>query len=154
EARYRALTAAAGTRNAAAVLLGHTRDDQAETVLLGLARGSGLRSLAGMAARSGLYRRPFLDIPRRTTVAACAALGLRPADAPRDVAHRASRGRVGARGLPVRERELGRGVAEALARTAGLAREHADALDEWADRAYQDSALSDISDAITLSVDA
>jgi tRNA(Ile)-lysidine synthase len=154
EARYRALTEAAGTRNAAAVLLGHTRDDQAETVLLGLARGSGLRSLAGMAARSGLYRRPFLDIPRRTTVAACAALGLSPWDDPHNDDPRFTRVRVRSRVLPVLEKELGPGVAEALARTAALAREDADALDEWADRAYQDSALSDISDAITLSVDA
>jgi len=154
EARYRALDEAAGRAEAAAVLLGHTRDDQAETVLLGLARGSGLRSLAGMAPVSGLYRRPLLGIPRRTTVAACAALGLDPWDDPHNEDPRYTRVRVRSRVLPVLEKELGPGVAEALARTAALAREDADALDEWADRAYKNCALSDIPGRVTLSVEA
>src|SRR5581483_7760854 len=75
-ARYAALDAAAGEYGAVAVLLGHTLDDQAETVLLGLARGSGGRSLAGMPARRGCYRRPLLAVRRATTAAACAELGL------------------------------------------------------------------------------
>ncbi|MFC5814026.1 tRNA lysidine(34) synthetase TilS [Nonomuraea harbinensis] len=154
EARYRALGEAAERAGAAAVLLGHTRDDQAETVLLGLARGSGPRSLAGMAPRSGLYRRPLLDLPRRVTVAACAALGLTPWDDPHNDDPRYTRVRVRSRVLPVLEKELGPGVAEALARTAGLARDDADALDEWADTVYHDCALSDISGRLTLSVEA
>src|SRR4051812_38151905 len=81
-ARYGALDAAAERLGAATVLLGHTRDDQAETVLLGLARGSGARSLAGMPARTGRYVRPLLDLPRATTRTACADLGLDPHDDP------------------------------------------------------------------------
>ncbi|TMR12330.1 tRNA lysidine(34) synthetase TilS [Nonomuraea turkmeniaca] len=152
EARYAALAAAAERLQAPAILLGHTRDDQAETVLLGLARGSGLRSLSGMAARAGLYRRPFLDLPRSTTVAACRALGLAPWDDPHNEDPRYTRVRVRRNVLPVLEEELGPGVAEALARTARMAREDADALDEWADSAYQHCALSDIGGAITLAV--
>ncbi|HEY8720806.1 tRNA lysidine(34) synthetase TilS, partial [Pengzhenrongella sp.] len=77
-ARYDALEAAAVELGAAAVLLGHTLDDQAETVLLGLARGSGARSLAGMPARRGSLRRPLLGLRRADTLAVCAALGLEP----------------------------------------------------------------------------
>ncbi|WP_433247568.1 tRNA lysidine(34) synthetase TilS [Streptosporangium sp. CA-135522] len=149
EARYAALSRAAGRLGAAVVLLGHTRDDQAETVLLRLARGSGTRSLAGMPARAGLYRRPLLDLGRETTVAACAALGLSPWDDPHNLDPRYTRVRVRERLLPALEEELGPGIAEALARTAALCRDDADALDGWADAAYaravvSDSALSDI----------
>ncbi|MGI5285497.1 tRNA lysidine(34) synthetase TilS [Nonomuraea polychroma] len=152
EARYAALAAAADRLQAAAVLLGHTRDDQAETVLLGLARGSGLRSLSGMAGQAGRYRRPFLDLSRATTVAACRALGLTSWDDPHNEDPRYTRVRVRQKVLPVLEAELGPGVAEALARTARMAREDADALDEWTESAYQDCALSDIDGAITLAV--
>ncbi|MEV7008372.1 tRNA lysidine(34) synthetase TilS [Streptosporangium sp. NPDC051022] len=149
EARYAALSEAAERLGAAAVLLGHTRDDQAETVLLRLARGSGTRSLAGMPERAGLYRRPLLGIGRRTTVAACQGLGLSPWDDPHNLDPRYTRVRVRSRLLPALEEELGPGVAEALARTAALCRDDADALDGWADTAYAaallpDSALSDI----------
>jgi tRNA(Ile)-lysidine synthase len=152
QARYRALAEAADRLQAAAVLLGHTRDDQAETVLLGLARGSGVRSLSGMAARSGRYRRPLLRIPRATTVKACTAMGLDPWDDPHNEDPRYTRVRVRRRVLPVLEAELGPGVAEALARTAGMAREDADALDQWAESAYQNCALSDIPGSVTLAV--
>ncbi|MEV0167475.1 tRNA lysidine(34) synthetase TilS [Nonomuraea fuscirosea] len=152
EARYAALAGAAERLKAETVLLGHTRDDQAETVLLGLARGSGLRSLSGMAARSGRYRRPLLDLPRATTVAACRAMGLTPWDDPHNEDPRYTRVRVRRTVLPVLEAELGPGVAEALARTAGLARQDADALDEWADTAYQNCALSDIGGSIKVTV--
>ncbi|TMR93722.1 tRNA lysidine(34) synthetase TilS [Nonomuraea basaltis] len=152
QARYAALAEAADRLQAAAVLLGHTRDDQAETVLLGLARGSGVRSLSGMAARTGRYRRPLLDVPRATTVAACRAMNLTPWDDPHNDDPRYTRVRVRRRVLPVLEEELGPGVAEALARTARMAREDADALDEWAESAYQNCALSDIDGAVTLSV--
>jgi tRNA(Ile)-lysidine synthase len=133
-ARHAALLAAAERHAAAAVLLGHTLDDQAETVLLGLARGSGARSLAGMAPVAGLLRRPLLDLPRSTTRAACAALGLDPWDDPHNADPAYTRSRLRARALPVLEDELGPGVAAALARTARLLRADADALDAWAER--------------------
>ena len=131
-ARYRALDEAADRLGVAAVLLGHTLDDQAETVLLGLARGSGTRSLAGMAARRGRYRRPLLAVRRETTVAACATAGLAVWADPHNGDDRFTRVRVRRRVLPLLEAELGPGVAAALARTAALARHDADALDELA----------------------
>ncbi|MFI6298393.1 tRNA lysidine(34) synthetase TilS [Nonomuraea sp. NPDC050790] len=151
-ARYEALDGAAGRLGAKAVLLGHTRDDQAETVLLGLARGSGLRSLSGMAGVQGLYRRPFLELGRKTTVAACGQLGLEVWADPHNEEHRFTRVRVRRTVLPVLESELGPGVAEALARTARLARDDADALNEWAEKAFADCALSDIPGKVTLAV--
>ncbi len=130
--RYAALDAAAERHAAAAVLLGHTLDDQAETVLLGLARGSGSRSLAGMARTRGGYRRPFLAIPRSVPEAACAALRLNPWRDPHNADSSYARARVRAEALPALERSLGPGIAPALARTADLLRADADALDGWA----------------------
>src|SRR5437868_3390861 len=152
EARYRALGQAAERLGARAVLLGHTRDDQAETVLLGLARGSGPRSLSGMAAVVGRYRRPFLDLGRSTTQAACVALGLDYWDDPHNDDPRFTRVRVRSTVLPMLEAELGPGIAQALARTAGLARQDADALEEWAERAFGDCALSDTDEGVRLAV--
>ncbi len=128
-ARYAALCSAAERTGAAAVLLGHTLDDQAETVLLGLARGSGTRSLSGMAARRGIFRRPLLGLRREVTRAACAATGTPVWDDPDNTDPRFARVRVRTRLLPVLEEELGPGVAAALARTATAARADADALD-------------------------
>jgi tRNA(Ile)-lysidine synthase len=136
-ARYTALDDAADRHGAQTILLGHTRDDQAETVLLGLARGSGARSLAGMAAVSGIYRRPLLGVPRSITARACADLGLTPWHDPANLDVSFTRTRVRHEVLPVLERELGPGVAEALARTADLLRADADALDAWAARARE-----------------
>lgn len=129
-ARYAALEAAAEPGEL--VLLGHTLDDQAETVLLGLARGSGPRSLAGMPARRGRFVRPLLGVRRAVTAAACAELGLTPWQDPHNAETRFSRVRVRERILPVLEAELGPGVAEALARSADLFRIDADHLDELA----------------------
>ncbi|MBB5787668.1 tRNA lysidine(34) synthetase TilS [Jiangella mangrovi] len=130
-ARYAALTAAADRAGACVVLLGHTLDDQAETVLLGLARGSGPRSLSGMAERSGAFRRPLLGL-RRSVVRAALPAGLEAWDDPHNEDAAYARARVRHRVLPVLEAELGPGVAEALARTADLARADADALDAQA----------------------
>ncbi|HZX06857.1 tRNA lysidine(34) synthetase TilS [Kribbella sp.] len=131
-ARYDALRDAADELAADVVLLAHTRDDQAETVLLGLGRGSGARSLAGMAPAVGLLRRPFLEVPRATTAAACIASGLRPWHDPHNDDPQYARVRVRHEVLPVLEEALGPGVVEALARTAGLLRADADALDQLA----------------------
>jgi len=128
DARYGAFEGVLQRVGAVAVLLGHTRDDQAEQVLLGLARGSGARSLSGMPARRGPYVRPLLGVARTTTLAACEAAGLTAWVDPHnsDPAY----GRVRARALlPVLETELGPGTVAALARSADLLREDADALD-------------------------
>jgi tRNA(Ile)-lysidine synthase len=128
-ARYAALDEVARGTGAAAVLLGHTRDDQAETVLLGLARGSGARSLAGMPARRGCYRRPVLGVSRATMREACQALGFEPWDDPHNTDPAYSRTRVRHHVLPVLEQELGPGIADALARSARQLRADCDALD-------------------------
>jgi tRNA(Ile)-lysidine synthase len=132
EARYGALDVAAKEYGAAAVLLGHTLDDQAETVLLGLARGSGGRSLAGMPARRGVYRRPLLAVRRAATSAACAELGLQTWQDPHNRDLRFTRARVRHQALPALEAALGPGVAEALARTASQLRADAECLDDLA----------------------
>ena len=150
-ARYDAMAAVASREEASAIVTGHTLDDQAETVLLGLARGSGARSLAGMAPSAevsgGLLLRPFLEIRRATTVAACAALGLAPWDDPHNSDPSYARSRVRHDALPALEAALGPGVAEALARTARLLRSDADALDALADAAAVDGlAVADLAD--------
>lgn len=149
-ARYGALDGVADRLRASTVLVGHTLDDQAETVLLGLARGSGTRSLAGMATVSGSpvgaegtdarYRRPLLAVERAVTKAACADLGLPVWDDPQNADPSFARVRVRSEVLPVLEAALGPGVAAALARTADLARDDADALDRWAAGSYAEMA--------------
>jgi tRNA(Ile)-lysidine synthase len=145
--RYAALEKAAADTGAAAVLLGHTLDDQAETVLLGLARGSGPRSLAGMPPRRGVFTRPLLGVRRSVTAAACAALGLRPWADPHNADRRFARVRVRLDALPALEAALGPGVAEALARTAAQLRDDAEVLEKIAaeERVRDNSALSAVS---------
>jgi len=133
-ARYAALERVAAQTGACAVLLGHTLDDQAETVLLGLARGSGPRSLAGMPARRGVFRRPLLGLRRTVTAAACAALGLDAWDDPHNADRRYARVRLRLDALPALEAALGPGVAEALARTADQLRADAEVLEAMSAR--------------------
>ena len=123
-ARYRALLA----DRDAVVLVGHTLDDQAETVLLGLARGSGTRSLAGMPQRQGRLLRPLLGVRRSETQAACEEAGLEWWSDPHNADPAYSRSRVRA-ALTTLDEAIGPGLAEALARTAELARADADLLD-------------------------
>ncbi|GAA3603346.1 tRNA lysidine(34) synthetase TilS [Kineosporia mesophila] len=130
-ARYQALEAVAAELGACAVLLGHTLDDQAETVLLGLGRGSGARSLAGMPAVRGVFRRPFLGLRREVVARAGAVLGLHPWHDPANDDPAYTRVRV-RRLSGELEGALGPGVVEALARSAQMLREDADALDALA----------------------
>jgi tRNA(Ile)-lysidine synthase len=142
DARYAALRQVASDSIAEAILVAHTLDDQAETVLLGLVRGSGAASLQGMAARSDLdgvaLLRPLLDVRRTTTRSACAAEGLEPWEDPHNADSRFARVRVRSTVLPVLESELGPGIAEALARTAAQLREDAEAFDEMIDETIED----------------
>lgn len=131
-ARYEALARVAKEKGAVAVLLGHTKDDQAETVLIGLARGSGARSLSGMAAETGIYHRPFLNITRAQTLAACKELKLNPWQDPHNDDLSFLRVRVRKEVLPMMEKNLGPGISDALVRSANLLRDDADALDKLA----------------------
>ncbi len=137
-ARYRALDEAAARLDAVAILLGHTLDDQAETVLLGLARGSGARSLNGMAMHSGRYLRPLLSISRKTTQSFCADSELKPWLDPMNHDPRYARVRVRLNLLPKLEQEIGPGIAEALVRTAEQLREDDEVLSRLAEASYAD----------------
>ena len=129
-ARYEAF----GRLNAAAIFLGHTHNDQAETVLLGLSRGSGTRSLSGMAEVNGKYIRPFLTITREQTEQACAEIGLTPWNDPHNKDSQFARVRVRTQALPVLEETIGPGISDALVRSAQILRDDADALDQWAEQ--------------------
>lgn len=128
-ARYRALDDA---REGKPVLLGHTLDDQAETVLLGLGRGSGPRSIAGMRPYDPPWGRPLLGVRRALTRAVCEALSLQAWQDPHNLDPRYTRVRLRTEVLPLLEDVLGGGVAEALARTAAALREDTDTLDALA----------------------
>jgi tRNA(Ile)-lysidine synthase len=146
-ARYAALAQLALHFGAHVVLLGHTQDDQAETVLLGLARGSGGRSLQGMRRHfeegQVAFGRPLLDLTRAQTEAACRADGIEWWSDPHNEDPRFMRSRVRRSVLPVMEQELGPGIAEALARTADQLRDDMDVLDSLADAAYEQAEVTD-----------
>jgi tRNA(Ile)-lysidine synthase len=138
DARYRAIDDVREATDARWVLLGHTLDDQAETVLLGLTRGSGAASLRGMAPEAGPYLRPLLGVRRETTHAACAAENLEPWTDPHNADPRFTRVRLRTVVLPVLEQELGPGISEALARTAEQLREDSEALDRMVDEMIEE----------------
>jgi len=139
-ARYRAL---ADARRDRPVLLAHTLDDQAETVLLGLGRGSGARSIAGMQPYDPPWCRPLLGIRRETTHAACADLGLQAWHDPHNSDQRFTRSRLRHEVLPLLEEVLGGGVAEALARTATALRGDTGLIDSLIDQAMATAETSD-----------
>ncbi len=146
EARYEALLGAARAANAVAILLGHTRDDQAETVLLALARGAGPRGVAAMPARRDVdgvaLLRPLLGVPRADTVAACAALGLDPWQDPHNLDPSYARSRLRAV-LPALVDALGPGLTGNLARAATLAADDNEILDGLAATALADAGDGD-----------
>jgi tRNA(Ile)-lysidine synthase len=146
DARYEALCRAAHDCGATTVLLGHTRDDQAETVFLALARGGGPRGLAGMPPTRVIdgitFVRPLLGLARADVRAACAQMGLTPWDDPHNVDPSYARARV-RRALPLLVEELGPGLVANLARAAALAAADNAALDEVAERAAADARADD-----------
>jgi tRNA(Ile)-lysidine synthase len=144
DARYGALHSIAEQHSAIQIYLGHTQDDQAESVLLGLARGSGARSLSGMAAVNGMIVRPFLSVTRKVTEQACKDLGLDAWNDPHNFNTEFARVRVRTQVLPLMEKEIGPGVAQALARTASLLRDDADALDELTEQSAQGQDLASL----------
>ncbi|MEU6858002.1 tRNA lysidine(34) synthetase TilS [Glycomyces sp. NPDC046736] len=146
EARYEALDEAAKRHGAAAVLLGHTRDDQAETVLLALVRGAGPRGVAGMRAVRGRYRRPLLDVTREDTHAACEERGLKPWTDPHNADPRYLRSALRPT-LEALTEVLGKGIVANLARTATLVGADADYLDKLAKEALEDCRLGKDLDA-------
>jgi len=149
DARYAALQQLAVHFDASVVFLGHTLDDQAETVLLGLARGSGGRSLQGMRSyfrndedRAG-FARPLLGLNRAVTEAACRAEDIEWWDDPQNADPRFARSRVRHTVMPMLERELGPGIAEALARTGEQLREDMDFLEPFELEAFQRARTDD-----------
>ncbi|MCX6498554.1 MAG: tRNA lysidine(34) synthetase TilS [Arthrobacter sp.] len=136
DARHAALESAAEDTGSAAVLLGHTLDDQAEQVLLGLARGSGTRSLAGMRPVRGHLLRPFLGLRRAETLEICAVEGLEPWHDPSNADPSFARSRTRVEVLPLLEDKLGPGVAESLARTAAILQLDADYLEDVANDTF------------------
>lgn len=143
-ARYAIFEQALDTYSSRAFFLGHTLNDQAETVLLGLARGSGARSLAGMADVNGVYVRPLLQVTRTTTEAACVEAGIDFWVDPHNSNPEFTRVRIRQTVLPLLENEIGPGVSAALARTARLLRQDDEALSEWANHVCDGLDLSDI----------
>ncbi|MET0999002.1 MAG: tRNA lysidine(34) synthetase TilS [Marmoricola sp.] len=143
EARYAVLAQIAERFSARVVLLGHTMDDQAETVLLGLTRGSGGRSLQGMRRAFEVFRRPLLDLARAETETACVVQGIEFWSDPHNDEQRFSRVRVRTKVLPLLEEELGPGVAATLARTADQLRADTSYLDSVAASALESARQGD-----------
>ncbi len=139
DARREALLEAADRHGATAIWLAHTRDDQAETVLLRLSRGSGARSLSAMAPVAGIWHRPLLALDRATVHA---SLGdLVPWTDPHNTDRRFARVRVRHDALPALIDALGGGVVDGLARSAQLLRDDADALDAISDQVWLSSLI-------------
>lgn len=133
-ARYKIFKQAIDAYGAEIFLLAHTKNDQAENVLLGLARGSGTRSLAGMREHNGIFHRPFLEITKEEINQACEEIGLEIWSDPHNDNLEFKRVLVRKESLPKLEKDLGPGIIDALARSARIMGEDADALDHWANQ--------------------
>jgi tRNA(Ile)-lysidine synthase len=132
--RYKAFAKKSQEEKATKVFLGHTSNDQAETVLLGLARGSGTRSLSGMAEVNGIYIRPLLSLSRDITEQACKECNLDFWSDPHNKDTKYSRVKIRHEVIPYLEENLDPGISGALIRSASLLRDDGDALDLWADK--------------------
>lgn len=131
-ARYGALAGAA--RPGELVVTAHTADDQAETVLLRLLRGSGLDGLAGIPPERPPYVRPFLGVSRSETRELAALVGLPWTDDPANEDLRLLRNVVRRRVIPLLEGEVATGLRPSLARSAAVVRSELAVLDALADR--------------------
>jgi tRNA(Ile)-lysidine synthase len=135
-ARYEAINKTATSLKSTFVMLGHTLDDQAEQVLLGLARGSGAKSLSGMQKRNGIYLRPFLEIDRTSTEKFCEDSLLEPWFDPHNQDEKFLRVRVRQNIFPILEKELGPGIKDALVRSANQLREDDEFLESYASELF------------------
>lgn len=144
DVRYKALHKKSQEEKASKVFLGHTSNDQAETVLLGLARGSGTRSLSAMAEQNGIYIRPLLSLSREITERACKESHLEYWSDPHNEDSKYSRVKIRREVIPYLEKNLDPGISGALIRSASLLRDDGEALDLWADREAQALDLADI----------
>lgn len=146
--RYEALTAVLEELGGGTAAVGHTADDQAETVLLALLRGGGLEAMAGMSAVNRPVVRPLLETTREETVAFCRALRIRPRHDPMNEDPSFMRVALRRRVIPALERSLGRNVRETVSRTADLLRKDAEFLDQLAADAFRTVVASDGPDAL------
>lgn len=144
-ARYGAFESAIAKYRPDYFFLAHTKNDQAESVLLGLARGSGTRSLSGMAEVNGIYVRPLLGISRELTELACLENKITAWEDPQNSDQDYARVRVRSQILPTMEANLGPGIVDALARSAKILREDADALDFLAEQFLAEGDPSNLS---------
>jgi tRNA(Ile)-lysidine synthase len=136
-ARYTALETLRQQTKSHFIVLGHTSSDQAETVLLGLVRGSGSKSLSGMSEKTGLLLRPLLVVDRATTEAFCKDSGIKYWLDPQNKDEKFLRVMIRRHVLPFLEKQLGGSVAASLVRTSDQLREDNAHLDSQADKSFK-----------------
>ena len=136
-ARYTALETLRQKTKSHFIVLGHTSSDQAETVLLGLVRGSGSKSLSGMSEKSGVLLRPLLGIERATTEAFCKDSGIKYWSDPQNKDEKFLRVMIRKHVLPFLEKQLGGSVASSLVRTSDQLREDNSYLESQADKSFK-----------------
>lgn len=138
-ARYQIFNEFIDSYNAKYLFLAHTKNDQAENVILGLLRGSGTRSLSGMPEQNGKFIRPLLNLSRADTEAACVEAGVTPWQDPHNSDERFARVKIRKRVIPNLIENVGERVVDSLARSAALMRLDADALDEQANQFWNEN---------------